>query len=282
MTGEALKTQVKIGKICYVNCLPYYHRLKAQEGVELVYHETYPSKLNLALRCAKIDLGPISSLEYLNHQKNYYLLPDFAIGSRDFSGSVLLLSRERIEGLDKATIALTRQSLSSVALLKILFRFKYHFRNRFQVTHDDPETTLERHKATLVIGDEALFFQPKEFVYKYDLSELWWNWTGKPFCFSVWAVRKTFADENPDFVENFCRRLRENLERNLVDIETLIKDALGMDFLHPRFSKLFGYLFNLSYRLDPSMLDGLDLFYRLARRMNLSPDPRKLEFFEVG
>jgi chorismate dehydratase len=279
MLKGRMKTKIRMGKICYVNCLPFYHRLKLTEECDTELYETYPTKLNLAMRCGKIDLGPVSSLEYLNHQSKYYILPDFAIGSRDFSGSVLLLSRERIEGLNKTTIALTKQSLSSAALLKILMKFKYKFSNRFKVSHEDPETTLSKYKATLAIGDEALFYQPKEFVYKYDLSELWWNWTGKPFCFSFWAVRKEFADENQDLVAGLCSALNQNLERNLVDIETLIKDALHMDFLDPRFSKLFGYLFNLSYKLDPSMLEGLELFYRLARRMQLSPQPKQLQFF---
>jgi chorismate dehydratase len=281
MLKSRLKVKTRIGKICYVNCIPFYHRLKLAEDHEVQYYETYPTKLNLALRTGKIDMGPISSLEYLNHQKDYYLLPEIVIGARDFSGSVLLLSRERIEGLNKTQIALTRQSLSSAALLRILLKFKYKFNNRFKVTAGGPEDLLARYPAALVIGDDALFFRPKEFVYKYDLSELWWNWTGKPFCFSVWAVRRQFADENPEAVAAVLRSLGQNLERNLVDIETLIKESLGMDFLNPNFSKVFGYLFNLSYRMDASMREGLELFYRLAKRLKLSPQPEALRFFRA-
>lgn len=277
-----IKTRVRIGKICYINCLPFYHRIKLTEDIETEYHETYPTRLNLAMRLGKIDVAPISSLEYLLHQKDYLLLPGLCIGSRDFSGSVLLFSKERIEGLNNVSVVLTRQSLSSATLVRILLKYKYKFRNRFTVSSLGPDEVLQKNPATLVIGDEALFHRPKEFVYKYDLSELWWNWTEKPFCFSVWAVRREFARQNPEAVALITRKLSENLERNLTDIETLIRDALGMNFLDIHFSKVFGYLFNLHYRLDHPMQDGLELFYRLAKRAGLAPQPNPLEFFKAG
>lgn len=279
MAGPAnTKTKVRLGKICYTNCLPFYHNLQLEGDFE--YFDTHPSRLNHAMRQGKLDMGPMSSLEYLNNQKEYLVLPGFAIGSRDFSGSVLLFSKEKIEGLNQAKIALTRHSLSSAALLRVLLKLKYKFENEFTITSEGVEEALEQHMAALAIGDEALFHQPKTFRYKYDLSEIWWNWTEKPFCFALWAVRKSFARENPDMVRHFCRRLSENFERNISDIEGLLKSGMNMDFLDVQFSKVFGYLFNLTYKLDESMLEGLDLFYRLTRRIGISPQPKKIEFFD--
>ena len=67
-----------------------------------------------------------------------------------------------------------------------------------------------------------------------------------------------------------------------MDIESLIRDAMGLSFLDVRFSKIFGYLFNLHYRLDHPMREGLELFYRLAKRAGLSPQPAPLEFFKAS
>ena len=280
MIEEKSISPPRVGKICYTNAIPFYHGFSNENGVAEFY-ESYPAKINLAMRRRKIDIAPISSLEYLNHQKDYLLLPDLAIGSRDFSGSVILFSKEKIEGLNKARIALSRESLSSAALLRILLKFKYKFENEFVLTDSKPDQMLTAYRAALVIGDDALFYQPKEFVYKYDLSELWWNWTEKPFCFALWAVRRQFAEDHPEAVHHFYRRLRKNLSRNLEDIERLLKDSLQLAFLDSRFPKVFGYLFNLSYGLDQSMREGLELFYRFAHRLKISPCPKKLEFFEV-
>ena len=275
------KVKVRVGKICYTNAIPFYHNLESTGSCDLEFFEAVPAELNLAMHNEQIDMAPISSLEYLNHQSHYLLLPSFAIGARDFSGSVLLFSKEKIEGLNGVTIALSRHSLSSAALLKILLKFKYKFENTFVESVSNPEEMLKKNTAALVIGDDALFYQPKEFIYKYDLSELWWSWAEKPFCFALWAVRKKFASEFPQLVTQFCRHLQKNLERNLVHLETLIKDSLGLTFLDQKFSKVFGYLFNLGYVLDPEMKEGLELFYRLANQLEISPTPEPLEFFNL-
>ncbi len=276
----AVKTITRVGKICFINSLPFFHNLN-QLDPSLEFYSSFPSRINLAMHQAKIDIAPISSLEYLNHKKNYLLLPDLVIGSRDFSGSVLLISKEKIEGLKGVEIALSRQSLSSTVLLRILLQFKYKFDNRFVISSKSPDEMLAKHTAALVIGDDALKYHPKEFVYKYDLSELWWNWTEKPFCFAVWAVRKAFAAKHPEEVQTFYRMLKENLNRNLTDIENLIKGALSLSFMDAEFPKIFGYLFNLSYGFDDSMKEGLELFYRLANRLGVSPRLKRLEFFKI-
>ena len=276
-----IKTRLRIGRIQYTNTLPFFHKLEPSPLVEAEYYAAYPSRINLALRKGKIDIAPVSSLEYLNHHERYYVLPDIGIGARDFSGSVILFSKEKIESLNDCTIALTRQSLSSSVLLRILLKFKYKYENKFQLFNSELDTILKTCPAALVIGDQALLHRGADFFYKYDLSELWWDWTEKPFCFSLWVVRKAFADANPEIVRAFYHDLKNNLARNLEDLELLIKESRQLGFLDKDFSKIFGYLFNLSYGLDESMCEGLDLFYRMAHRLKFSPKIKKIEFFPV-
>ena len=272
---------LRVGKISYTNCIPFYFGLQNSPEPDLDFFESYPARINQAMHCGKIDMAPISSLEYLNHQKEYLLLP-FSIGARDFTGSVILFSREKIEGLNGVPIALTRESLSSAGLLKALLKFKFNFENEFVVTDSNPFEMLSKNRAALVIGDDALFYQSREFVYKYDLVELWWNWTENPFCFALWAVRRAFAAAHPEEVARFAKRLRQNLEHNLADIEGLIHRSLGLTFLDEKFSRIFGYLFNLNYYLDTPTGEGLELFFRLAHRLRISPRPGPLEFFNAN
>lgn len=278
-------TPLGLGQIRYVNTLPFYHRLAplaAARGVEIRWVNGVPTEINSAMHKGALDLAPISSLEYLNHQDQYLLLPDLCIGSRDFSASVILFSKERMEGLNGARISVSAASLSAAALLRILLKFKFKFQNRFYSEKGTPEEMLARSKACLAIGDEALFYRPKEFVYKTDLSELWWDWTGQPFCFSVWAVRRAYYREHHEEVREFHQRLKENLERNLQDLEKLLREGLGLSFVDERFPTVYGYLFNLNYALDEEMQQGLQLFFRLAHRLRLAPRPKELEFIEFG
>lgn len=276
MTQSALKSILRVGQISYTNCLPFYHRLQ-----DYSFARAVPTQVNQAMRRGEVEMAPISSLEYLINASEYYLLPGICIAARDFSGSVILFSKEKIESLDGKNIAVTDESLSSSVLLKILLKFKYKFENTFSQVPSNPEAMLQKFPAALVIGDDALFYKPKEFVYKYDLAELWWQWTGKPFCFALWAVRRQYADKNPAEVAAFLQALKENLERNLMDLEQLIKEAAQLTFLDEKFSKVFGYLFNLNYGLNEEIKEGLELFYRLAHRLKAASKLEKLHFFKV-
>ncbi len=280
MAKELALKEARIGKIAYVNTIPFYFQL-FEEGVPVSFVEGTPAEINKLMAHGRIDLAPISSLEYALHQDQYVLLPNLCIGSRDFSRSVLLLSRERIEGLNHAKIVLSKKSLSSATLLKILLKFKYRFENDFIIGSGTPDEMLEQGKVVLAIGDDALFYKPKEFLYKYDLSELWWEWAELPFCFSVWAVRRKYYEKHTQEIYEFYRKLKETTERNLQDLETLLREALGLTVASDQFSKVFGYLFNLNYFLDREMKEGLELFYRLAIRAKLAPPVKEIHFIEV-
>lgn len=283
MKAEAA-TRLRLGRIRYLNTLPFYHGLASpsgKNGFDLEWESGPPSEINQKIREGKIDVAPISSLEYLNHQEKYLLFPDFCIGSRDFSTSVLLLSKERMEGLDGATLSLSEESLSAATLVKILLKFKFKFQNRFRVEPSNPAEMLTRSRGCLVIGDDALFFRPREFVFKTDLSEAWWDWTKLPFCFSLWAVRRAHYEEHSNEIRRLYRRLKSNLERNLEDLEKLLREGLGLTLADEKFPTVFGYLFNLNYHLDSSMREGLELFFHFAHRLGVSPRLGKLEFIEI-
>lgn len=278
-------TKLRIGKIRYLNCVPFFFGLAEMFRAtgaepEVSFFESHPAGINQAMEKGEIDAAPVSSLEYLQRQDDYLLLPELAIGTRLFARSVLLLSKKKIEQLSGAVIALSRESLSSAGLVRILLAKKFGHRNAFEVTDQDPEAMLQKYPAALVIGDQALFCQPKELIYKYDLGELWHSWTGKPFVFSLWVVRRDFAVQHAELLRTFCEILRENLLKNLADPEGLLKKALGIAPSDKNFCQLLGYLVNLQYTLDADMKEGVSRFFELAHEEGLAPAPKPLQFFE--
>ena len=277
MSETKLSTSLHLGKICYLNTLPFYHGLGEQDP-NLVIDEGHPTQINRLIQEGQIDLAPISSLEYGVHPQNYYLLPDLCIGSNYFSGSVLLFSRVKISELNGKTIALSEESLSSQGLLKILLSKCYQFQNSFVALPSNPKQMLENALACLAIGDSALFHQTDEFVYKYDLGELWCEWTQKPFCFSVWAVRKSFFDQNREEVYAFHEKLKQTTQQNLQDLRTLIETSLGLSSYDQKFAQIFSYLSQLTYDFNETMQEGLIYFFNLARELQLIPTTPPLEF----
>ena len=97
---------------------------------------------------------------------------------------------------------LSRSSMTSVALLELLFANVWHAKPEF--APGDAELTDvskfggEPHEARLVIGDAALVLGsgpqppgPKPYPFIYDLGTEWKRWTGLPFVFAVWVAQRT-------------------------------------------------------------------------------------------
>ncbi len=257
-------TQIRLGKISYVNTLPFYYRLENTIDHACSVSEGVPTEINSLLQNGQIDLAPISSLAYAQHFEAFYLLPSLCIGSLAHSGSVLLLSKEKIENLNGKRIAVSNESLSSRALLKILLGKRFGFVNPFSEANGSPDEMLAGAAACLAIGDKALFYKPEKFIYKYDLSELWHEWTSLPFCFSVWAVRRKFFIENEEDVRAFWQRMIENTKRNLADVPALVREALKLDVSSDMFAQTVSYLSHLSYDFDERTQKGLLHFFSIA------------------
>jgi len=272
-----VSSQTRIGKISYVNTLPFYHGLEC-EGNGWLVAEGSPTELNRLIHEDRLDLAPISSLEYAHRPGRYLLLPDLCIGAMNFSGSVLLLSKRKIEELNGRAIAISNESYSSQALLKILLQKKYQFENVFAIRSGDPHQMLNGSEACLVIGDRALFFDSEEFVYKYDLSELWYDWAQKPFCFSVWAVRRSYVENHQEEVESFRDSLKENTVRNLENLSDLIQSGMKLSMADPQFAKVYSYLKQLRYEFDDQMRDGLLHFFRLAHELGIVEHRPELQY----
>ena len=272
--GEG-RVGVRIGKIAYTNTLPFYHGLVTESEI---VKEGYPAQINEWIGSGEIDLAPISSLEYAANPEKYYLLPGLCIASSQYSGSVLLLSKFKITELGGRKIALSQESLSSQALLKILLSKHFQFQNSFIATESNPKTMLQQADACLVIGDSALFHAPNEFVFKYDLGNVWYEWTKKPFCFSVWAVRKPYFNENKEEVYAFHEKLKQTTAANLQDVRMLTLAATNLSPYDQKSALIFSYLSQLVFELNDEVEKGLIEFYRYSAEMKLISQVPKLEW----
>ena len=294
---------LRIGKIRYLNCLPFFFGLEEklrEKGLEAGFFESHPAAINRAMQEGTIDAAPMSSLEYLQHQDDYRLIHDLGIGARGFARSVVLISKKKIEQLDHAVIALSEESLSSAGLLRILLKQKYGLTNTYDSTEQDPEAMLQKYPAALLIGDGALFCEikvtprsrPKPqgsslgewdgksphplMIYKYDLATLWQEWTGKPFVFAVWAARREFAEQFSEQVHSLGTALSETLAKNLEDPQTFLKQAVGVAPADKKFCQLLGYFVSLQFNLDSEMKEGLARYFELAHQEGLAPVPKPL------
>ena len=147
-----------IGLIDYLNTQPFQYSLaKRLNGKDARFVRGVPTALNRALVDGSIDLAPISAIEAARYAEDVLILPHLGIASLGAVKTVLLFSwKPDPHELAGQPIALTDQSATSVALLQLLFRERYHADADWRTRPQNLAVMMQDCQAALVIGDAAL------------------------------------------------------------------------------------------------------------------------------
>jgi chorismate dehydratase len=260
---------VRVGRIPYVNCYPVYGAV--DRGIvpldaELV--DDVPTGLNRQMAAGMLDVSVVSAVEYARHAGRYLLLPDLAISCDGPVRSVALFSQQPAPALDGRRVIVSRSSMTSAALVELLFEHVWRARPHF-VPGDAELSDLDRldiqpHDARLVIGDAALLLTADHaargsgaYRYVYDLGAEWKAWTGLPFVFAVWVAQRTTAI---DQALEACAALRASRDWGLDHLPILADQAAAVTGVAQ--PACLDYLSGLDYGLSYAHLAGLTEFLR--------------------
>jgi chorismate dehydratase len=264
---------MRISAISYLNTAPlmwdFEHGL-APEGFEISY--TIPSRCALELQNGKADIGIIPAAAYATIP-DLSILPGVAIASKSPVRSILLVSSKPMSEI--RSVVLDSSSLTSVALVRVLFEKYWGGARKFTSHRPDLATMLSAGDAALLIGDPALKVDRRRY-YTWDLAEEWLRFTGKPFVFAFWAIRdEAIKTSGIDLALIFQNSRNHGLEpRNLLQTAQAWSKKLNLAAVD-----LHSYLSaNIFYYLDQPCLEGLRLFYRYAHECKALPLPPELIF----
>lgn len=266
-----METVVRVGAVNYLNTKPLIHefdRLAPQAELLL----DVPSRLAEQLAAGELDVALIPVIEYFR-AGSYSLVPNIAIASRGPVLSVTLFSRKSWNEIRR--VALDVGSRTSAALTQILLQ------KRYGVTPEILPLALEQHAedvdadAVLLIGDRAMRACLPGFAHAYDLGQEWFDWTGLPFVYAVWAVR-----EGADLV-GVELALAEAKRRGLEAVGRIAQDEAPRLNLDAGFCRR--YLANiLHFDLGPREQAGLHHFYMLACELGLARRGVHLEYYRAA
>ena len=198
-----------------IGCVPYGHAKPF--GVSWKVGEVvwdHPKELVGRLTRGEVDLALVPVWEILTGGP-YRLVDGLAVGSRGEVRSVAVFHDKPLE--ECGGISLTPHSMSSVQLWRVVSQGAFGFRLEEK----------ESGEARLRIGDEAL----QEWTERNgkgvtDLGKAWWDWTGLPFVFAVWALRIGFKPK-PGEIEKF----REECLAGIANRAELAKGKLEKEYL---------------------------------------------------
>ena len=279
-------SQLKISSISYLNTAPLmwdfeHAEAGAHQITDRIAHYdicyTIPSACAEALRAGTADIGIIPAAAYAP-VPDLVIIPDVAIAARRAVRSILLVSKKPVDSLWRQvrTVALDTASMTSVALVKILFAKWLGGARDYEPMAPDLDAMLGACDAALLIGDPALQVDRTRY-FTLDLAEEWVARTGKSFVFAFWAIRKqALAGQNgPAIAEVFQQSRDHGLSpKNLEAIAQEWAPRLGLTVEIVRV-----YLtHNIHYYLDPPCLEGLALYYRLAAEVGVLPQAPELHF----
>ena len=253
----------RIGMVNYINTAPIYEVWKERvHPAHWQIIEGQPSHLNRLLAEDRIDLGFVSAIAYAQAPERYQVLADLSISATGPVGSVFLFSRVEPEQLDGRLVVLTRQSETSVALVRILLEEFYRVHPRYTVgTVYGPEAETAEASAVLAIGDDALRIRTEGlYPVVLDLGELWHRTTGLPFVYSVVTVRDEFLATEPDTARAIRTALvdcREEGAGRMPEICDRVSRRIPMDC-----QECSSYLHGLEYDLSPVKLKALELYFQ--------------------
>ncbi|HEY0614906.1 MAG TPA: menaquinone biosynthesis protein [Candidatus Elarobacter sp.] len=255
-------SKLRYGRISYVNVAPVETAFDAGAVTrEVEVYPAVPTELNAAMSEGRIDAGAISAAHFLANTERFVRLADLCIAADGPVRTVLFVSPRPPALLGEATIAVTSHSASGRALLAALLSGFRDVRPSYEVV-DDALAAARAGRPALVIGDDALIARaelPPAQVH--DLGEAWRAWTGLPFVFAVWAVRRETLEARPAEVAALTAALVAARAWGELNRAAVIDAAVAAKPYHRALYE--DYFTRLSYRIDERAEQGLERFSTL-------------------
>lgn len=272
----------RVGHIQFLNCLPlYWGLMRSGALIDVDLHKDTPDRLNTALVGDKLDIGPISVVEYLRHADDLLLLPDLAVGSDGPVLSVNIVSTCPLGALDGRRVALGSTSRTGVLLARMLLADRYGVRPDFFTCPPDLTEMLLEADAAVLIGDLALrarYEAPRRGLVVTDLGAAWREWTGLPMVFAVFAVRRDYAQAHPGLVKDVHEEFLRSRDLCLAELDEVAAAAARWEPFDA--ATLASYFRALDFSLGENAVAGLREFAaRAAALGEVPPLPAGPAFF---
>lgn len=275
--------KLRLAAIEFLNAAPLMWGLEQDPGIETCF--TVPSACAAALRDGTADMGVIPVIE-LARIPGLAGIPGIGVTARRQVRSILLISK--VAPRQIRSLRLDRSSRTSAALVQILL--KEYWGAAFTTAAALPSwrDMLREADAALIIGDPALRLRVsgepvRDGLQVFDLATVWHQWTGLPFVFALWGIRRAAVDalqrEQPHQDEAWLvRRLLQAKQEGVAHREDLVR--LWAPRLQLSEDEVRRYLQqDVEYDLQPEHERAIQLYFDLAARHGLLEAPRLPEFY---
>lgn len=276
--------KLRLGMVDYINCLPVYHAI--EEGyvpMEATLHKGVPAELNKLFITGKLDITPISSIEFARNSDKCMILPGLSISADGPVRSILLFSKVPVTELEGKKVCLTSSSATSVALLKILLEHYYHVNVEYVTQKPVLNEMLKNSDAALLIGDDAMKANSVEArfedqpLFVTDLGEIWKEFTGLKMVYALFVIRKDYVEKYPENIPVIVEQLHKSREIDLTRIPEMVAKAGKNSKLSKK--SLFEYFDTIRHEFTEDYQHALLTYYDYAYKSGLIKERVKLNIW---
>ncbi|MHB1457072.1 MAG: menaquinone biosynthetic enzyme MqnA/MqnD family protein [Armatimonadota bacterium] len=179
---------IHIGSVPYLNGKPLIYQLDQIDEIDVI--QEVPSRLAIMLKNKEIAVGLVS-LAACFQNPELEIIPRIVISCNGPAKSVKLFYNNNIE--DIKSVALDSSSISSVTLIRVILSEVYGLQPEYTVMPPVLPAMLHACDGAVLIGDPAMRI-PSGRYKELDLGSAWYDLTGLPFVFAVWASNPEMID----------------------------------------------------------------------------------------
>ncbi len=258
------KRKPVVSIIPFINAKPLTYFIENNRNKDYEISFNYPSECIEKLKSGEVDAGIVSSIA-ISKVPDVNVVDGICIASHSSVESVLLFSNKEIEDIQQ--IGLDPNSGTSNALIKILMEKWKNKKCNYSFYKGDIESALNsgKYDAVLAIGDRALLFGTQNpSTIKMDLALEWNHFTGLPFVFAMWLIKKD-SSLNPEIFRKAGEEGIKNIDK-IIDNIIINGDSNLTKYQIKKYLKE-----NLHYRFGSKERKGLMLFLKYCAEMRLIP-----------
>ncbi len=240
--------------------------------------EAAPAELHEQFVEKRLDIGFIPAFSYARNASEYKLLPGVSISSSAAVGIGVLFSHLPLAQLTDKPVLLASRVTSTAALTRIIVEEWHKAAPHYIFPEEEKDAAVEA-KAILTSGDEAVrLAEQADYLYQFDLADIWKRKLDMPFVFSVCVVRREFCERYPAVVDAVHHELLHCRDEGVADLRRI--SALAAGKVPFTVDKCFHYLKGIRYGLTARERGALEKFIEiLVARQELTADVLPLEFF---
>lgn len=177
----------RVAAVSYLNTVPLiWGYLQGPQRPDIDLLQVLPAKCADLVAASEADVGLLPVVEIARQKLSYF--PEIGIACRGPVRSILLVSKVPIAQI--RTIAWDHGSRTSVMLTRVVLHLLHGIHPEGQAQAPNLPAMLATADAALLIGDAALRVDPAKLPYHVlDLGQQWFQITGLPMVFALWAGR---------------------------------------------------------------------------------------------